>query len=76
MKNDESQWFLRKTTETKKFIVQPRTMSITLRLKPTSGSNLDRYCLDMSYTAKKRTENYSNSFKKINAPVYASLPGT
>ncbi|MBG6130078.1 hypothetical protein IWQ47_001839 [Aquimarina sp. EL_43] len=76
MKNDESQWFLRKTTETGKFIVQSRTMSITPHLKPTSGSNHDRYCRDMSYTAKKRTENYSNSFEKINAPEFESLPGT
>ncbi|EZH73719.1 hypothetical protein ATO12_17440 [Aquimarina atlantica] len=76
MRNDESQWFLCKTTATEKFIVQPGTMSITLRLKSTNTSNLDRYCYDMSYTIKERIENYSNSFKKINSPVYASLPGT
>ncbi|WP_074407566.1 hypothetical protein [Aquimarina megaterium] len=74
MRNDESQWFLRKTTETEKFTVQSRAMSVTLHLKSTNVSNLDRY--DMSYTTKKRIENYSNSFEKINAPEFESLSGT
>ncbi|WP_161635336.1 hypothetical protein [Aquimarina macrocephali] len=50
MRNNVSQWFLHKTKETGKFIVNS--------------------------TTKKRTENYANSFQKIDSRGYESSRGT